>query len=316
MGQARTVVTPPAPRRAQPKAAPKKKAMAQKATKKPPVLRTGMGLKAVFNPTNKVVPPLLVPQLGVFPIQGTIRKEPVQALLTSYFLILSAVPGRSTVAVYGSYPSGGGASIPYTATPFEIWSLPLLALSGHQGGATSSRMTKAGVRVTNASANLYLGGRLYVSHLDQRMKFPADPSLMTASQWVSTFDTVRSLPEPMTKPHSWKDYGSRSALEDKSQYIHVVDEVKYAEYSVHSGPCPAPLDFFDHVGVWDTSADQQRPMSTIVFSWTAPPATTFLQDLTFNVDAQFLTRWPVDTVPGQSAITVAAAPQKVVTDTR
>lgn len=315
MGQLRTVAIPPVPRKAQPKAAPKKKAKKSKAANKPPV-PSGMGLKAVFDPTNKVVPPLLVPQLGVFPIQGTIRKEPTQATLTSYFLIVSAIPGRSSVAVYGTYPALGGATVPYTATPFEVWSLPLLASSGHAGGATSSRVTKAGVRVTNASANLYLGGRLYVSHLDQRIKFPADPSLMTATQWVSTFDVIRGLPEPMTVPHSWKDYGSRNALEDKSQYIHVVDEIKYADYTIHDGPVPDALHFFDHVGVWNTAAESPRPMSTIIFSWTAPSSATFLQDLTFNVDAQFLTRWPVDTVPGQSAITVGAAPQTVVTKTR
>lgn len=277
---------------------------------------SSMGLRSAFDPTNKVVPPMLVPQLGVFPIQGTIRKEPIQAATVSYFLIVSSIPGRSTVAMYGSYPAGGGATIPYTATPFELWSLPLLAATAAFGGATSSRVTKAGVRVTNATANLYQGGRLYVSHLDQRMRFPADPSTMTASQWVSTFDTIRSLPEPMTRPHSWKDYANRSSLEDKSQYIHVVDEVKYADYNIHNGPCPDGLDFFDHVAVWNGSEELSRPMSTLVFSWTAPSTSLHVQDLTFNVDAQYLTRWPVDTVPGQSAITLAAAPQAVVSGTR
>lgn len=316
MGQLRTVPTPQPPRRAQPKAAPKKKANGMKKPKKAPPNMSVMGLKAVFNPTNKSVPPMLVPQLGVFPIQGTIRVEPVQALATSYFIILSSIPGRSTVAMYGTYPTAGGVTIPYTVTPFSLWSLPLLASTAGFGGATSSRMTKAGIRVVNATPNLYAGGRLYVSHLDQRIKFPADPSTMTGAQWVSTFETLRGLPDPLTKPHSWKDYASRSGLEDKSQYIHVVDEVKYGDYNVHNGPCPDGMDFFDHVAVWNGSEELSRPMSTIVFSWSAPSASTQLQDLTINVDAQFLTRWPVDTVPGQSAITVAAATQQIVSGTR
>lgn len=316
MGQLRAVTTPLAPRKAQPKAAPKQKAKGTKKAKGRPVALATGGLKVAFDPTNKVVPPLLVPQLGVFPIQGTIRKEPIQAVNTAYFLIVSAIPGRSTVGLYGSYPVAGGATIPYTATPFELWSLPLLASPASVAGATSSRVTKAGVRAVNATPNLYQGTRLYVSHLDQRMRFPADPSTMTASQWVSTFDVLRALPEPMTRPHSWSDYGPSGKLEDKSQYVHVVDEVKYADYAVHLGPCPDGLDFFDHVAVWNGSTEEPRPMSTIVFSWSGTGSANFLQDLTFYVDAQFVTRWPVDTVPGQSAITLAAAPQSVVSATR
>lgn len=317
MGQKRTVVIPSQSTRAQPKAAPKKKPKGPAQTKRPALpTMSSMGLKSVFNPTNKVIPPMLVPQLGVFPIQGTVRQEIVQAVSMSYFIMISSIPGRSTFAMYGSYPAAGGASVPYTATPFSLWSLPLLATTAAFGGATSSRLTKAGVRITNATPNLNLGGRAYVSHLDQRVRFVADPSLMTATQWVSTFETIRGLPAPMTKPHSWKDYAERTALEDKSQFIHVVDEVKYSDYHLHNGPCPDGLDFFDHVAVWNGSTELSRPMSTLIISWTTGPVTAQIQDLTINVDAQYLTRWPVDTVPGQSAITLAAAPQHIVTGTR
>lgn len=325
MGQARAafVAIPPPVVRARAKAAPekKKKEKGRKPKTNGPTARTAsnmssMGLKKVFNPSNKVVPPMLVPQLGVFPIQGTVRQEIVQAVSTAYFIILSSIPGRSTFAMFGSYPAAGGASVPYTATPFQLWSLPLLASTAAFGGATSSRMTKAGLRITNATPNLNLGGRMYMSHLDQRMRFPADPSLMTASQWVTTFETIRGLPAPMTKPYSWKDFAERTSLEDKSQYVHVVDEVKYADYNLHGGPCPDGLDFFDHVSVWNGSSELSRPMSTLVLSWTTAAVTAQIQDLTINADAQYLTRWPVDTVPGQSAITVAAATQAVVTGTR
>lgn len=316
MGQVRQVATPQMPRRRRAVAAPKSAGKGRKQAKQPRVPRAALLSMVAFNPKNKMIPPILVPQLGVFPIQGTIRKEPVQAINTSYFLIATSIPGRGTVACFGSYNTAGGVAIPYVATPFEIWSMPLLTLSGHAGGATSSRCTKVGIRVSNASANLYLGGRVYISNLDQRIRFPADPAAMTATQWVTTFENIRGLPEPMTIPATWKSFGEKSENEDKSFYSRVVDEVKYSDFAYHDGISPDATDFFDHIATWTTGAEESRPMSSVVFSWSAPSNATFLQDLTINVDAQFLTRWPIDTVAGQHAITVAAAPQKVVSESR
>lgn len=314
MGQARTVPTPPAPKRpAKPKGKAKGKGAPakQKQQVSTKLVARTIG-KSVFDPTNTMIPPVLISQLGVFPIQNTYRSEVFQSAGTQYFVMVSAIPGRGTSAVFGFYNPVATTVIPLTQ--FQPWTFPLLALTGHSGGPTASRCTKVGVRITNATPNLTCGGRVYVSNLNQRVKFPGDPATMTGVNWSDMMATIRSLPEPMTMPETWKSFSEKR--KDKPIYCRVVDEVKYQDYNFHNGPCPDAIDFFDHVGTWTTAVEEPRPMSTVIISWTAATTAANLQDLTFNVDAQYLTRWPIDSVPGQNARDVSGSPPADVNATR
>lgn len=269
--------------------------------------------RAVFDPTNMSIPPVLITQLGVFPIRGTVRYEASQVVGYGYFIMVTSIPGRGTNAVFGTYNPVGTTVLPSSA--YQVFTMPLLTLTGHSGGPTASRCTKAGVRITNSTPALYQGGRVYISNLNQRLKFAMDPANMTGTDWAALMNTVRGLPEPMTVPETWKSFGE-NIRKDRSIYSRVVDEVKYQDYSFHNGPSPDGFDFFDHVGTWSTAAEEPRPMSTVLISWNSSTTATNLQDLTFNVDAQYLTRWPIDTVPGQHGKDVPGAPHGEVNGTR
>lgn len=317
MGQVRTVPTPPAPSRAKPKQKGRTKAKGAPAQTGPQPRASGKSTvakvgKTVFDPSNSYIPPVLISQLGVFPIRSTRREEVFQAVGVQYVLFVTAIPGRGTNAVFGFFNPVATTVIPLAQ--FTPWTMPLLALTGHNGGPTASRCTKAGVRVTNATPNLYMGGRVYVSNLNQRLKFPGDPATMTGVDWNNVMSTVRSLPEPMTTPETWKSFGEKR--KDKPIYCHVVDEVKYQDFTYHNGASPDALDFFDHIGTWSTAVEEPRPMSTVILSWSASTTSANLQDLVMNIDAQYLTRWPIDSVPGQNARDVVGSPAADVNASR
>lgn len=257
----------------------------------------GMG---VFNPLNPIVPPTLYGDKGVFKMAGTARTALEQTASKNYLLMCAALPGSGTI---GCYIRWAGMSA-VAAEVFTAFTVPLLASNATSGGPTSSRVTKIGLRCTNATTNMYLGGQLCYSQIAQRLKLPAAPSVMTGAQWDAVMTTLRGLPQSgptRTVPLTWSEFGQGGRRNNKPFTAVVSDEVKYAEYINHSGTVASIDDYFNNVAVWPGSVEEPRPMSTLVFTWSTPSDALRLQDLVFNFDAQFLTRWPLDTVPGVSA---------------
>lgn len=268
---------------------------------------------AAMNPVSRAVPPHLVPMLGVFPMNGTLRLEPTTAAAKNYFVIATAIPGSGTVGMMAEYNPPPSVS---TLANIQFFTLPLLTKAATDGGPTASRVTKVGIRVINATAPLYAGGRVYVSNLAQRLTLPAAPSVMTSVQWDTTFQAIRGLPAAQTLSTSWSDFMPGGRLREKSFFAQVVDDPKYNDFNVHAAPLTGVDAFFEHIARWGTSEMDPRPMSTVVFSWTTPATGTFVQDLTFHLDAQHITRWPIDTVPGQNSVDVKASDPKAVSRAR
>lgn len=310
MGIARTAGRPPP----QAKAKAGKKKKANKGPKQPPAakaaraLRAGAATSHPFDPTTHHVPPTLLSIPRVFPITGTIRG-----------LWDTAITERTLFFISGW---GGGGSIGYRVTfntaantvNSEAYTVPLMAQSSSTGGPTSSKISKVGFRCVNSSPALYRGGRGYLCRLDQRIKFPTAASGMNAAAWQGVTQTLIGLPDDITKPIDLLTFGSSGHIGQKPQICIVDDEVDYAVFENHDGVTAGLDDWFSHIAVWGGAGvkELQRPMSTLVLVLEPPADPSLNQQLTINFDAQWLTRWPVDTVPGQAAGTVPASPHGVV----
>lgn len=171
--------------------------------------------------------------------------------------------------------------------------MPLLFASGTAGGPTSVKASKAGVEIENTSALLAVAGRVYVCNLHQRLSLGAvAPSAMTAAQWLGVADVIKSFPET-------EIFTGSHFLERKKFQCKVVDEPDYANFDAHRGPITAD-EFFSHIGVWTGSTERTRPMTTICICFdTVGASPTAGNDYTVSCRAQHLTRWPMNTVPGQ-----------------
>lgn len=220
-----------------------------------------------------------------------------------YLLFVSGVPGAANQGMLVDYS-------PTNALPAPVltnFTLPLLTQSATAGGPTSSKISKCGIRIENATAPLYMGGsRVFLAHLDQRLRLPAAPGSMTGAEWEATAIILRALPPKMLQAYGADAFGSNGIVGAKSFYTHVVDEVDYTQFENHLGTVSGN-DYMQHIAVWPTSIETSRPMSTKVFLIKGPPSAQFAQTLILNVDAQLLTRWAIDTVPGISSATVHAS---------
>lgn len=263
-----------------------------------------------FDPTTTVVPPSLMHISGVYPLNGHVRDEMTQIQQRRYFLAVTAIPGSSTVAMLLRIDLAGAA----VASLQTIYTLPTISALPENGGPTSLRWTKVGISFENATPRMYQGGRVYCTHVTQRLRFPAAPSAMTADQWNSVVVSMRTMPDHSTQGHGWDEYGSGGPMSRRVRHVKVVDEPKYNDFSANTGPLSSIDTFFNNIALWPSSAEDPHPMSIVVYHWDTPTFTTthVAQDLTCHVHAQALTRWPIDTVPGQNQVDIPASAQAVV----
>lgn len=304
--------------KSKPKKIPVLKRGAKSAKKKVKVrVNNGMSdmVRHVLDPVTTAIPPSLSFQANCFPINQTVRHD--FDFTTGYdrMYFISGYGGSGTCGCHVEWD----ASFVATTATRTAYTLPLLATSAQSGGASSSKISKAGIRIVNSTANLYLAGRVYIARLDQRITLPGLPSTMTPAQWAALKDTIKALPDSMMQSYAANEFVAGGKLYQKCIPVHVVDEVDYNNYEAHYGTDTVD-GFFTHTGINNVQFPASRPMSTIVviFEKTAVTggATTFNQNYTINMDAQYLTRWPLNTVPGLSAKSIVAAPAEVVTAAR
>lgn len=265
--------------------------------------------KALFDPTSSAIPPSMYPSIGVFPVNGSVRDDVNATANLRYLLCVTAIPGRSTCGFLFRVAKSGTT----VATSTKFYNLPTLNNAYSAGGPTSSRFTKVGFRVENLTPAMYQGGRVYVTHLTQRVALPKSASTMTADDWAETIDGFRTMPANRTKVFTWNDFGASGKYIRKPFVCTVTDEPKYNEFNTHLGPETTLDGFWENVGVWNSpspSTEAPHPMSILFMHWDTidtPTATSILQDITVQVDAQVLTRWPANTVLGQSHRDLPAA---------
>jgi len=255
-------------------------------------------IRSANDPVTLMIPPTLSVQAGCFPINQTVRADFDQLLNYSTMIFVTSFGGSGTVGTLVSWDAVGAG-----ATSRVVHTLPLLATSGTAGGATSSKCSKVGIRLVNVSPNLYVSGRVYVAKLDQRIAFPNTlPSAMTGAQWNAVADSIKSLPEHMLRTFAAQEFTPGGSCYGKCIPCHVVDEVDYNNFEPHDGTETFDA-FFGHVTQSPVLAPGKRPLSTtvILMDKQSQTSTNFLQNYVYNIDAQMLSRWPLNTVPGLSS---------------
>jgi len=244
-------------------------------------------VRHVLDPCTMAIPPSMTFQANCYPINQTVRHDFDQTAGNDRMYFVSAYGGSGTVGVGLEWDASLVAT---TVTRFTN-TLPLLSASNSAGGASSSKCSKVGIRIVNSTANLYVAGRVYVARIDQRLAFPALLSAMTPTQLADLKTVIKALPETMLQSYAASEFTPGGKLYGKSIPCHIVDDIDYNNYEAHGGSDTVD-GFGSHIGLTTVQAPGTRPMSTIVviFEKAAVLGTTFNQNYTINLDAQYLTR--------------------------
>jgi len=283
---------------------------------------------AAFDPLHPGIPPSLTPMRNVFPMDVTVKSEYALASTTRIALFVSGWGGAANPYMWLNTTVGGGDTAYAFATDF----FPTLRFAATSGGPTSCKISKIGFQIANATPAMTAGGRCFLIRLDQRFALPTAAASVNRSNWSGILDNLKALPSHMVESMNLAAFCPGGPLYEKSIYCGVDDFVDYQMFDNHAGayksndgltfakttamppsttgpqqlPPAAVNDFFSHIAVDPTSVEQSRPMSSLIMIFEPPPNS---QDLTISFNAQYLTRWPVDTVPGQMSGTVPASSQ-------
>lgn len=196
--------------------------------------------------------------------------------------------------------AGVGAYINPTAAPYAggIMNIATMTSSATAGGPTSARAMKFGVSLLNSTPSLSRGGRVYVLNANQRFLLAASPSTMTEAQWDAVSDMVKAHPKVQT--FSGSDFAS-----EKTFVSFPTNDADYRCYR-HWGGTDTASSFLTHLSTYSgASTDYPRPMSTI-FVVIDEPASA--QNWSIFCRSAYYSRWPLNSVLGQSNVPVPTAP--------
>lgn len=297
------------------------------------VTKYGASIRHAFDPAHLTVPPSLTPLRQVFPVSSSARLELDTLVGLRTVVFVSAWGGQVNPCMIVTFNTTAVNSI-------QTVNFPVLSSRAGLGGASSSKICKVGFRLTNTSSTMYRGGRFFLARLDQRIRLPAGAGAMSGAQWDSVVDTLKALPDRMLTPFDAASFASGGHMCNASMYCGVDDEVDYALFENHEGAylnvngnparttiatdvndrllAASVTDWFEHVSIGGTGTpvEKTRPMSTLVLIMEPPPDTNFKQNLNFEFAGQYLTRWPIDTIPGQQSRTLSASSHEEVTKSR
>lgn len=274
--------------------APKKQAK-----KKLPASRPGASsylgsALSVFSPMSPSLVPTLTASGKSFPVTGMYRKTIEHNPNQRRIYVFSNTGESANVMLIGSMDVTGSSS-----PGWDTFSAPTVALDHSSGaGPTAGRAMKMGATVVNATAKLTASGRVFVLNCDQRLLLGAAPSLLTRSMYNAFCDSV--VNHPNSREYSGSDFGR-----PHSWYSHVVDPVHYEKFTTWQG-AQSIDDYAEHWATWEGDAPEDRSMSTIVIVAESPPA---VQSYTFSGRGSWYTRWPLNTVLGQTSREIPVASQ-------
>lgn len=190
-------------------------------------------------------------------------------------------PTIFTLGIRGALPAG--------LTTWSLYSAPTLLLADDAGGPTSGRTMKSGVSIVNSTPVLNAGGRLFVLNSDQRFFFGAAPSAFTAAMFDTFCDEVVAHPKA-------REFASASFIKPHSFHCHVTDPVNYERYSDWHGT--RTIDQYGAgFAIWPGLTPVERGMSTLIIVFESPVSD---QTITVSGRSSWYTRWPLNTVLGQS----------------
>lgn len=188
-----------------------------------------------------------------------------------------------------------------TSPGTSAYHVPIYNQTPAAGGPTSGRCMKAGIHITNCTADIRAGGRVFVLHCDQRVALPTALTSMTGAQMTALFDTVMNHPD--TQSYSGKSFQGGS----ETFSTHVVDAIEYETFRPWIGQDTIdsfgnhPFLYTGGPGILD---DGLRPMSTVfvLFEQPADP-----QDYVVRFRHSIYSRWTLGTIGSLTMKDVAVA---------
>jgi len=155
--------------------------------------------------------------------------------------------------------------------------------------------------ITNATPSLSVGGRVTKFHATQRLSLVWRPSAMNFGQWVTFFDSVLAM-------ESAKSLSGHDFIKSRRADCVPTSIPDYEDFSTWVGT--GGVDDMSYTfSVWPASVSEPRPMSAQIFVFEPPPS---MQSYTFEVTAEFLTRWPLGTIMAEQQKLQPTAPQQAI----
>lgn len=237
----------------------------------------GLSNNNLLSSLSTAIVPVLRNQATAFPVHGMVRKTFSTGTAARHLFVLCN-SGRSGSIIQEFFASNPpGVPNPYTYS--------LLAAADTAGGPTSGRAMKLGLTVSNATAALSAGGRVYVLNCDQRVFIDASPSNLSQAELNAFIDRIIAFP-------TCRAFSGRDFTSPRHFHSHVVDAVDYEEFGEWNGTY-TPDQLGQHWAIWPTADPYSRPMSTLFIVFEVPAAD---QDYTLVGRASWYTRWPLNTV--------------------
>lgn len=258
-------------------------------------LSTAAKLGGLFNPKNGVDVPSHVVQGKALSHTGLVRDN------ISISNATSASNGRMLL-LFANTGSAGTVGMRWTQTNgvlplVTMLTCPTLLNDGPNGGPESGRAMKLGIDIVNNTQLLNAGGRVYVLNLNQRLLFPAAPSIMTPSQVDAVCDFIAAHPDTRT-------YAGSDFMQPREIAAFPVDMTNLGTFREWQGTLGMDA-FCLYLADWPSATTSPRSMSTLAIVIDIPAATNVY---TVSARASFYTRWPVNTIMGQVMKTVPVAP--------
>lgn len=199
--------------------------------------------------------------------------------------------GRSATSMWYLRWAGGVIINNQTVSP------TLLAVSASAGGPTTMRAMKMGATLTNTTPILNRGGRVYTLNSDQRFLLPAAPTLLTAADCDTIYNSI--VQHPNTLVHDGSHFGDTKLLN-----CTVVDVPAYENFVAN----PGALDitgFGSGVASWTGFNREARPMSCVAYVFDVPANA---QTYSLQAEGKWYCRFPLNTVAGRVQTPIPTAP--------
>lgn len=237
--------------------------------------------KVTMDPWVDSLVPTLLKQEDAFAASGTIEVNTNNT--AGNVLMLITNPGNA----------GSVMSLTYwnTTAGTTLFTIPTLSQPGTSSGPMSGRAMKVGVDIVNNGKMLDMGGPVYVLKTSTKFGIPTSAfSLLTTTQLDALAAEIVAFPKKLM-------YNACDLTKPKRYVAAVRNQDRYESFRPWLGTLMT--DQFQDVAVLDsTGGTNDAPME---FIWIyLPHTTTVANAFTIRARAAFYTRWPHDSIPGQS----------------
>lgn len=252
-----------------------------------------------LDPLSAMASPSVTSDGKALPHTGLVSGDFVVGTTDRSMLVVTNTGHSGTVAILVNVDSAGAPT-----EGGQLFTIPTLAVSDSEGGASASRAMKFSVSVVNCSNALKRGGR--VTYLNSSQRLPSTYTATGTRDYNPVIEAIKSSP-----------YRKRITGDVLGTATHLigfpVDNTVYNAFSAHHGTLTSE-EFWKYVtGASSGFEPSPRPMSIIAFVF--DPAGD-AQDYSVTVRSSYYTRWPLTSVPGQSMRAMPTADARLINHVR